>query len=230
MKLNIFKQIILFIALISGMQFSVSAQEKISNWTPEVQKELFGYCEKNVLINELNIPEEKADKIGQLNYWATLQKFKVQENTNDTFATSNEVEAELIKKYKALSISNEQLKSLMERRKANTNADACPLVTFSFNPQYDTAQKAQMLLNFKAKYRKDLIAKAGVNGRQADQLIDAEVWKQKEACSISKIPVTDFNRIRKTVEMYHMLERKYKLVDMTDQQKSAAIAFLKQVQ
>jgi hypothetical protein len=118
----------------------------------------------------------------------------------------------------------------MDRRKTNTSAEACPLVTLSFNPQYDTAQKAQMLLNFKAKYRKDLITKAAVNGRQADQLIDAEVWKQKEACSISKIPTTDFNRIRKTVEMYHMLERKYKLVDMTDQQKSAALAFFKLVQ
>jgi hypothetical protein len=104
------------------------------------------------------------------------------------------------------------------------------LVTLSFNPVYDTAQKAQLLLSFKARYRKDLITKVGVNGRQADQLIDAEVWKQKEACTISKIPVTDFNRIRKTVEMYHMMERKYKLVDMTDPQKSAAIEFFKQVQ
>jgi hypothetical protein len=30
--------------------------------------------------------------------------------------------------------------------------------------------------------------------------------------------------------MYNMLERKYKLVDMTDQQKAAAVEFLKQVQ
>jgi hypothetical protein len=226
------KSHILFIScfLFIGIQQSVIAQDNTIHWTPEEQKELFGYCEKNVLINDLNIPEEKADKIGQINYWATLQKIKIQENTNDTFATANEVEAELMKKYKALSISNDQLKSLMDRRKTNSSTEACPLATLSFNPQYDTAQKAQMILNFKAKYRKDLIAKAAVNGRQADQLIDAEVWKQKEACSISKIPVTDFNRIRKTVEMYHMLERKYKLVDMTDQQKSAALAFFKQVQ
>jgi hypothetical protein len=230
MKTIILKPIIFFTILIAGMQLSVLAQEKTNNWTPEEQKELFGYCEKRVLISELNIPEEKADKIGQLNYWATLQKIKVQENTNDTFATANEVEAELFKKYKALSLSNDQLKTLIDRRKANINVESCPLVTLSFNPIYDTAQKAQLILSFKAKYRKDLITKVGVNGRQADQLIDAEVWKQKEACSISKIPISDFNRIRKTVEMYNMLERKYKLVDMTDQQKAAAVEFLKQVQ
>ena len=181
-------------------------------------------------MNDLNIPEEKADKIGQLNYWATLQKIKVQENTNDTFATANEVEIELMKKYRALSLSNDQLKSLSDRRKSNMNSESCPLVTLNFNLIYDTTQKAQLLLNFKAKYRKELITKATVNGRQADQLLDAEVWKQKEACSISKIPVNDFNRIRKTVEMYNMLDRKYKLVDMTDQQKAAAIDILKQVQ
>jgi len=213
---KLFSSLVLIYALMS-LQFSVQAQS--NNWTPEEQKELFGYCEKRTLINEFKIPEDKADKIGQLNYWATLQKIKVQENTNDTFATINEVEAELMKKYRALGLQNDQLKQLIDRRKANQNSETCPLVEISFNPIYDTAQKAQMLLNFKAKYRKDLIAKAGVNGRQADQLLDAEVWKQKEACSISKIPATDFNRIRKTVEMYNMMERKYKLVDMTDQQK-----------
>ncbi len=221
-----------FFFIISMLCFkqSAQAQDKPSNWTPEEQKELFGYCEKRVLINDVKIPEDKADKIGQLNYWATLQKIKVQENTNDTFATANEVEAELMKKYRALALSNDQLKTLIDRRKLNSNSETCPLVTLSFNPIYDTAQKAQLLLSFKAKYRKDLITKVGVNGRQADQLIDAEVWKQKEACVISKIPETDFNRIRKTVEMYNMMERKYKLVDMTDQQKAAAIEFLKQVQ
>ncbi len=230
MEKKIFKALFVVGIIILGLKQTSIAQDKINNWTPEEQKELFGYCEKRVLISELNIPEEKADKIGQFNYWATLQKIKVQENTNDTFATANEVEAELYKKYKALSLSNDQLKTLIDRRKANTNAETCPLVTLSFNPIYDTAQKAQLIVSFKAKYRKDLITKVGVNGRQADQLIDAEVWKQKEACTISKIPSNDFNRIRKTVEMYNMMERKYKLVDMTDQQKSAAIEYLKQVQ
>lgn len=220
---------IFFVSLL-GLNHAVHAQDKPSSWTPEEQKELFGYCEKRTLINDLKIPEDKADKIGQLNYWATLQKIKVQENTNDTFATANEVEAELMKKYRALALSNDQLKTLVDRRKSNASSETCPLVTLTFNPIYDTAQKAQMLLSFKAKYRKDLISKVGVNGRQADQLLDAEVWKQKEACGISKIPTTDFNRIRKTVEMYNMMERKYKLVDMTEQQKAAAIEFLKQVQ
>jgi hypothetical protein len=230
MKIKIFNTLIFTSILLLGLYQPVFAQETTSNWTPEEQKELFGYCEKRVLINDLKIPEDKADKIGQLNYWATLQKLKVLENNNDTFATSNEVEAELMKKYKALSLSGDQLKTLIERRKSDTNSETCPLVTLKFNPVYDTAQKAQLILSFKAKYRKDLITKVGVNGRQADQLIDAEVWKQKEACTISKIPVTDFNRIRKTVDMYNMMERKYKLVDMTDQQKTAAIEYLKQVQ
>jgi hypothetical protein len=230
MKNKSLKTLFLATIITFSLMQSIIAQDKTSKWTPEEQKELFGYCEKRLLINDLKIPEEKADKIGELNYWATLQKIKVQENTNDTFATANEVDVELMKKYKALSLSGDQLKTLIDRRKSNTNAESCPLVTLNFNPIYDTAQKAQLLLSFKAKYRKDLITKVGVNGRQADQLIDAEVWKQKEACSISKIPETDFNRIRKTVEMYNMMERKYKLVDMTDQQKAGAIEFFKQVQ
>ena len=230
MKYKIFKALLIAGILITCIKQSLLAQEKTNNWTPEEQKELFGYCEKRFLINDLKIPEDKADKIGQLNYWATLQKIKVEENTNDTFATANEVDVELMKKYRALSLSNDQLKTLIDRRKSNASSESCPLVTLNFNPIYDTAQKAQLLLSLKAKYRKDLITKVGVNGRQADQLLDAEVWKQKEACAISKIPATDFNRIRKTVEMYNMLERKYKLVDMTDQQKVAVIDFLKQVQ
>jgi len=211
-----------------GFAPSIRAQEKTTSWTPEEQKELFGYCEKTVLMNELRIAEEKVDKIGEINYWATLQKIKVQENTNDTFATANEVEEAVIKKYKSLSLTSDQIKNLIERRKSNTNQEACPLITLNFNPVYDTAQKAQMILNFKAKYRKDLISKVGVNGRQADQLIDAAVWNQKEAIAISKIPANDFNRIRKTVEMHKMMDRKFKLIDMTEEQKQAAIEYFKQ--
>jgi hypothetical protein len=224
------KYVFFLLFFLMGVTSAVLAQDKPSSWTPEEQKELFGYCEKIFLINDLKIAEDKADKIGEISYWATLQKIKVQENTNDTFATANEVEAEVMKKFRALSLSNDQLKTLVDRRKSNTFSDACPLVTLTYNPIYDTAQKATMLLSFKAKYRKDLISKVGVNGRQADQLLDAEVWKQKEANTIAKIPSTDFNRIRKTVEMHHMMERKYKLVDMSDQQKAAAIEFLKQIQ
>jgi hypothetical protein len=64
-----------------------------------------------------------------------------------------------------------------------------------------------------------------VNGRQADMLIEAEAWKQKESLIISAIPENDFNRIRKTVIMNNELERKYKQVDLTDQQKNNAILF-----
>jgi hypothetical protein len=228
MKNKLFNILLITITLHLGLKQSLIAQDQTANWTPEEQRELFGYCEKNTLINDLKIAEDKADKIGQINYWATLQKIKVQENTNDTFATANEVEAEVMKKYKSLSLSNDQLKFLADRRKMSGNTEPCAVVTLNYNLAYDTTQKTQMILNFKTKYRKDLISKLGVNGRQADQLIDAEVWKQKEAISISKIPINNFNRIKKTVEMNHMMERKYKLVDMSDQQKAAAIEFFKQ--
>lgn len=221
--------ILICCSLFSFCSEKLIAQDQISKWNPEEQRELFGYCEKNILINDLKIPEEKADKIGNLNYWATLQKIKVRENINDTFATENEVEAELYKKYKSLGLAADQIKNLIERRKQNSS-ELCPIVTLHYNPVYDTAQKAFMILNFKTKYRKDMISKLGINGRQADQLIDAEVWKQKEACSIAKIPENNFDRIRKTVEMYHMLERKYTLFDLTEQQKSGAIEYFRQVQ
>ena len=81
MKYKFFKALLIAGILITCIKQSLLAQEKTNNWTPEEQKELFGYCEKRFLINDLKIPEDKADKIGQLNYWATLQKIKVEENT-----------------------------------------------------------------------------------------------------------------------------------------------------
>ena len=69
-------------------------------WTPEEQLELFGYCEKGLLMKELGISEETANKIGQINYWATLQKLKIEANTNDTFVTANEVNQEVLKSTK----------------------------------------------------------------------------------------------------------------------------------
>lgn len=206
------------------------AQGNSMGWTPEQQKELFGYCDKPILINQLKISEDNAEKIGQINYWATLQKIKIQENTNDTFATVKEVEEAVFKKYKSLSLSNEQLKALLDKQAHADNTEPCPLISLKYHPGYDSIAKPQMIQLFKTRYRKQMVDKIPINGRQADQLIDAAVWKEKEALAISKLPATDFNRIRKTVEMNNMMERKYKLMDITDQQKESAIVFLNQIQ
>lgn len=205
-----------------------TAQDKVTVWTPEEQRELFNYCEKQALIEQQHVASDKVDAIGQIQYWAILQKQKIQDNTNDTFSTAKEVDETVIKKYIALGLSGDQLKYLSNKLKTGEAYAPCALITLSYNSAYDTMGKPQMLQVLKIKFRKQLVDKIPVNGRQADQLIDAEVWRQKEAQIISKISTTDFNRIRKTAEMNHMMERKYKLMDITDQQKDAAIAFFKQ--
>lgn len=206
----------------------LNAQEATLTWSPEEIRELFSFCEKPVLVNELKISEETADKIGQINYWATLQKLKVAANNSDTFATAKEVDEEVVKKYKALSLSPNQLKALTDRSNQFNNPAPCTLITLNYNKIYDTIPKPQLVALLKTRYRKMLIDKAGVNGRQADMLIEAEAWKHKEAQIVSTIAPTDFNRIRKTVDLNKEKERKYRLIDLTDAQKEAAIAFFNQ--
>ena len=220
----IFLSVLLFCSL---PHFSI-AQDRITVWTPEEQRELFNYCEKQALIEQQHVAYDKVDAIGQIQYWAILQKQKIQDNSNDTFSTAKEVDESVIKKYKALGLSGDQLKYLSNKLTTGEVYAPCALITLSYNPAYDTIGKPQMLQLFKTKYRKQLVDKIPVNGRQADQLIDAEIWRQKESQTISQISINDFNRIRKTVEMNRMLERKYKLMDITDQQKEASIAFFKQ--
>ncbi len=220
----------LAILIVCFTSVASNAQENTTKWTPEQQKELFGYCEKPLLIKQLKISEDNAEKIGQINYWATLQKIKIQENTNDTFATAKEVDEAVVKKYKSLSLSGEQLKVLVDKMAGIGSTEPCPLITLNYHPVYDSMAKPQMILLYKTRYRKQMIEKIPINGRQADQLIDAAVWKEKESLTISKLSVTDFNRIRKTVEMNNMMERKFKLMDITDQQKESAINFLNQLQ
>ena len=111
-------------------------------WTPEEQLELFGYCEKGLLMKELGISEETANKIGQINYWATLQKLKIEANTNDTFATVNEVNQEVLKKYKNLSITGDRAKGLISRM----NATGCPITQLRYNKSYDTLSKVQLVV------------------------------------------------------------------------------------
>jgi len=215
----------IFLCLIASLvlnQTLVLAQ----SWTPEEQLELFGYCEKQFLMKELGISEETANKVGQINYWATLQKLKIEANTNDTFATVNEVNQEVLKKYKAISITGDKAKSILNR----AYASGCAITQLNPNTAYDTLSKAQLVSSYKLKYRKKLIDQLGINGRQADMIIDSEAWKQKESLLIAQIPVTDFNRIRKTVLLNKEYAKKISLADITETQKEQAIQFFIQNQ
>jgi hypothetical protein len=207
--------------------FTLSAVlAQTQKWTPEEQLELFGYCEKGLLMKELGISEETANKVGQINYWATLQKLKIEANTNDTFATANEVNQEVLKKYKALSITGDKAKGLITRM----NATGCKITQLNFIKSYDTLTKVQLVAGYKSKFRKKIIDQLGINGRQADMIIDVEAWKQKEALTIAQIPETDFNRIRKTVQLNNEFQKKLVLIDLTEQQIIQATEFFIQNQ
>ena len=225
-----YKSFILRIVMVSLFVWCANilfAQSAVTDWNPEQHAELFGYCEKPFLITQLKIGEANADKVGQINNWARLTKIKIQANASDTFATDGEVEEAVIKKYKALGLSADQLKTLIERRKQSLS-EPCALITLSTNKTYDTIAKPQLQLLFRNKFRRTLMDKLEVNGKQADMLIEAEVWKQKEALEIAKIPETDFNRIRKTAAMYNELERKYGFIGITSVQKEGAKGIFKQ--
>jgi hypothetical protein len=209
--------------------FLSAVKTQAQEWTSEQQVELFGYCEKPALIKQLKISEAIADRIGQIHHWARLTKIKIEANASDTFATAGEVEEEVVKKYKALSLSGDQVKALVERRKKSLS-EPCEVITLVVNRNYDTIAKPQLQLQFRNKFRRTLMDKLEVNGKQADMLIEAEVWKQKEALEIAKIPETDFERIRKTVGLYKELERKYGFIGITDQQKDGAKAIFKQAE
>jgi hypothetical protein len=219
------KKLVLFICF-CGIYAYPQLKAQTQQWTPEEQLELFGYCEKGLLMKELGISEETANKIGQINYWATLQKLKIEANTNDTFATANEVNQEVLKKYKALSITGDRAKGLITRM----NAPGCAITELRYLPQYDTLSKTQLVAAYKTKFRKKIVDQLGVNGRQADMIIDAEAWKQKEAFTVAQIPATDFNRIRKTVQLNNEFSKKLVLIDLTDAQKEQVIAFFIQNQ
>jgi hypothetical protein len=205
--------------------FFLDAQVATSIWSAEEQRELYGYCQKPGLMQQFNVSAETADKIGNIQYWASIQKMKIEANTNDTFATASEVDAAALKKLSSLSLSSSLLKELANQLKLGEYSKGCALTTLFVNHAYDTLTKEQFVLAYKKKFRKPIMDQLVVNGRQADMLIEAEAWKQKESLIISAIPENDFNRIRKTVIMNNELERKYKQVDLTDQQKNNAILF-----
>lgn len=222
-----FRNSILFFLLSCSSILQLTAQETAgTSWTSAEQTELFGYCEKPFLIKQLKLSSETADKIGQIHSWARLQAQKIADNTNDTFATAGEVEEAVVKRYRSLSLSSDQLKSLIERRKNGTN-DPCEVLVITPNPAYDTLTKERLVQVFKTKYRRALMDQLEVNGKQADMLIDAEAWWQKEKFTVAVIPPTDFNRIRKAVELFNEREKKYRFIGLTDQQKEGALAFFK---
>ena len=199
------------------------SQENGPKWTTDEQRELYGYCQKPALMQQFNISAETADKIGNIQYWVSNQKIKIETNTNDTFATSSEIDEAAIKKLSSLSLSGGLMKELANQLKMGQYSKGCQLTTLFVNHAYDTLTREQFVLAYKKKYRKPLMDHLVVNGRQADMLIEAEAWKLKESFSIAAIPEKDFNRVRKTVAMNNELERKYKQIDLTEQQKNGAI-------
>ncbi len=201
------------------------------NRTPEEQRELFGYCDKQAIMKQFGIAEDIANKIGDIDLWATKELISVENNTSEVYATKTELDKEVIKRYKALKLSDQQLKSLAEFKKnRDEHPTPCEAITLSYNKAYDTLSLARALQLMKTKYRKSLIDKLGINGRQADMIFETEFYKQKEALSIAAIPETDFNRIRKTVAMYQVRENRHKASGLTEDQLAMAINFFKENQ
>jgi hypothetical protein len=212
---------IFFVAVFATASF---AQNTAPKWTPDELKELFNYCDKPALIQQLKISSETADRIGEIDNWALLQIKSVEANTNEAYATPNEVEADVIKKYKALKLSADQLKSLSDRRQQGPMS-GCAVTTLVSDARFDTVVAAKAVQQYKTLYRKQLIDKAGIVGRMADQVIETEVWKQKEAASIAKIPETDFSRVRKTVDLYQQRDHRYRAIGLNDQQIATTVEF-----
>lgn len=212
--------------------FALVAQMGMAqNRTPEEQRELFGYCDKQALMKQFNIAEDVANKIGDIDLWATKELISVENNTNEVFATKGELDKEVIKRYKALKLSDQQLKSLAEFKKnRDEHPTPCEAITLNYNKAYDTLSLARALQLMKTKYRKSLMDKLVINGRQADMIFETEFYKQKEALVISAIPETDFNRIRKTVAMYQVRENRHKASGLTEEQLVMAINFFKENQ
>ncbi len=228
-KVQIHSFVILFI-LSMTLSLLSSSQVNSVNWNAEEQRELFGYCQKPALMQQFNISAETADKIGNIQYWASIQKLKIETNTNDTFATASEIDEAALKKLGGLSLSGGLIKELGNQLKANSYAKGCLITTLNVNHAYDTLTKEQFVIAYKKKFRKLIMDKLVVNGRQADMLIEAEAWKLKESITVAAIPEKDFNRVRKTVIMNNELDRKYKQIDLTDQQKNGALAFFEKNQ
>ncbi|HEY1020316.1 MAG TPA: hypothetical protein VGE25_15025 [Sediminibacterium sp.] len=215
--------------LLSSLNVTVSAQQTAIKRTSEEIKELFGYCDKPALIRELKITADIADKIGEIDHWARQQQASIDANTNEVYATTGELMQEVSKRYKALGLAADQVKSLSEAKRIfEISTRACPVTELHPNHLFDTLIAARALQLYKTKYRKQVIDKLGVNGRQADMLLEIEVWKQKEAVAIAAIPESDFNRIRKTVAMYAERQRRWKVAGIGEEQFETMAQFFDQ--
>lgn len=223
------KRILLTVWMLGVTAASVIAQEAAVKRTSEEMRELFGYCDKPALIRELKITAEIADKIGDIDHWARQQQASIDANTNEVYATTGELMQEVSKRYKALGMAADQVKSLSEvKRIFEISTRACPVTELHPNHLFDTLMATRALQLYKTKYRKQVIDKLGVNGRQADMLLEIEVWKQKEAVTIAAIPEADFNRIRKTVAMYAERQRRWKVVGIGEEQFETMAQFFDQ--
>jgi hypothetical protein len=224
------KRILVYTTLALLAATALPAQDNIIR-TPEEQRELFNFCDKPELMKRAKVNAAQADKIGDLYLWATQQQLSITANTNEQFVTTGELEQELAKKYKGLGLAPEQVKAAMDLRdERRSNAAACAVITLKSNPIFDTLAGPRALQLYKTAYRKTLIDKLGINGRQADMLFETEVWKQKTSITIAAIPVTDFNRIRRTVSMHNERDSKYKAIGLSDAQMTDAIIFFEEHQ
>ncbi len=226
------KRTIVIISFVLASIFSdkLLAQDIAPSRSPEELKELFGFCDKTDLVSKFKLSPEQADKVGEIDYWARLQQKSIDANTNEVYATAGELQQEVVKKYKAF-LSPDQVKSVSDYNKAKANnPEPCEIIVLHFNRMFDTLTPQRALLLYKTPWRKQLIDKLGINGRQADMLFETEVWKQKESLTISAIPETDFNRIRRTVSMNKERDNKYRAIGLTEDQMATTIQFFKEHQ
>ncbi len=231
-KINLTLMKKLFLCLLVILSYTsgkVLGQETQVMRTPEELKELFGYCDKPILIKKLNISSEIADKIGEIDYWARLEQKTISDNTNLVYATPGELQQEVMKKYKAIRLSDDQIKSILAfKTEKMSSAAPCPVITLTPNHTFDTLTLQRGLQLYKTKYRKALLEKAGINGRTGDLLLEIEVWKQKETLVIDNISITDFNRIRKTVAMHAEWDKRSRTIGLSDDQMEIAKLFFEQ--
>jgi hypothetical protein len=228
-KIPLMKKLLFCLLLSAFGAASLYAQENVTR-TPEEQRELFNFCDKPFLINKLKISSETADKIGDLNLWQTQQQKTIDDNTNETYATAGELQQEINKRLKKIGLSDDQVKTFADYKRAQlTSPEPCAAIALYANPAYDTLTPQRALLLLKQKYRKILIEKLGEtgNGKMADMVMETEVWKQKESLTISKIPVSDFNRVRRTVSMYKERDNKYRGAGLDEKQAEMSIAFFR---
>ena len=228
--MQLMKQVVLCgVLFLVNATTNLQAQDIHPKWTPEEEKELFVFCDKPDLIKQLKFAPEMADKVGDIDFWERVQQLSITANLNEVYATFGELEKEVIKKYKAIKLSDDQLKALLDfKQDRRKNTKSCAIITLTPNHIFDTLTQPKAIQLYKTKIRKSLIEKTAINGRQADMLFEIELWKQREALTIALLPHSDFNRIRKTVAMYEERARRFRVVGLAGDQLEMAVEFFEQ--